>query len=141
MSDFEADQEGSMLSAEQNEALTHVLPGTPMGDLLRRYWHPVAATAELATNPVKAVTLLGEPLVLFRDTRGRCGLLAEACAHRGALLSGGIREERGLRCAAHGWLYDRHGRCLDQPMEPAHPATMDDARTTAYPVEELGGLI
>lgn len=74
-------------------------------------------------------------------TRGRLGLLAEACVHRGASLARGILEDQGLRCASHGWLYDREGRCLDQPMEPLAPAIMGQARTTTYPVQELGGLV
>ncbi len=76
---------------------------------MRRYWHPVAATVELERNPVKAVKLLGESLVLFRDKRGHLGLLAEACAHRCASLVYGIPENEGLRCAYHGWLYNAEG--------------------------------
>jgi 5,5'-dehydrodivanillate O-demethylase len=112
-----------------------------MGALMRRYWHPVAATSELDDYPVKAVRLLGESLVLFRDSSGGFGLLAEACLHRGASLAAGTSEVGGVRCAEHGWLYDRDGRCQDQPLEPdgAHHAA--EIRTTAYPVQELGGLL
>jgi len=108
---------------------------------MRRYWHPIAATAELDGNPVKAVKLLGESLVLYRDKRGRLGLLAEACAHRRASLAYGILENDGLRCAYHGWLYNAEGRCLDQPSEPVGSSFKDYIRTTAYPVQQLGGLI
>lgn len=130
-----------MLSLEQNERLAHVGPGTPMGILMRRYWHLVAATAQLENHPVKEVTLLGESLVLFRDLRGRLGLLAEACPHRGASLAYGIIEDEGLRCSYHGWLYDARGRCLDQPLEPPGDASKDGITTVAYPVQELAGLI
>jgi 5,5'-dehydrodivanillate O-demethylase len=137
---------------------------------MRRYWHPVAAKAELDANPVKAVTLLGEPLVLYRDMGGRWGLLAEACVHRGTSLAWATVEDRGLRCEAHGWLFDEHGQCLDQPMEPAVSIAdfgLRNAESTpsqsairnpqsairnrayprsaftqpAYPVQELGGIV
>ncbi|HEY3118955.1 MAG TPA: Rieske 2Fe-2S domain-containing protein, partial [Chloroflexota bacterium] len=152
-----------MLSAEENERLTQVGPGTPMGRLLRRYWHPIAAQTQLEKEPVKAVTLLGESLVLYRDLGGQLGLLAEPCMHRRASLAYGIPEARGLRCPYHGWLYAEDGQCLEQPAEPAFrwtdsggPSSAESAgleaqargdsfadriRTTAYPVEELGGLI
>ncbi len=96
---------------------------------------------ELERNPVKAVKLLAESLVLFRDKRGHLGLLAEACAHRRASLVYGIPENEGLRCAYHGWLYNAEGRCLDQPGEPAGSTFKNQIKTTAYPVQELGGLI
>ena len=130
-----------MLTVEENERLTRVGPGTPMGNLMRRYWHPVAAVAQLEENPVKAVTLLGESLVLYRDKGGRLGLLAEACAHRRASLAYGIPEDEGLRCAYHGWRYNAHGLCIEQPVEPPGSAFKDPVTTTAYPVQELGGLI
>jgi 5,5'-dehydrodivanillate O-demethylase len=130
-----------MLTAEQNDTLTRVRPGTPMGDLMRRYWHPVAASSELAPAALRPVQLLGEDLVLFRDPRGRLGLLAAACGHRGTALAAGTVEERGLRCAAHSWLYHRDGRCLEQPLEPRERQDRVGAGIPAYPVEELGGLI
>lgn len=130
-----------MLTQEQNEALTCVGPGTPMGNLMRRYWHPVAAAANLAVTPLQAVRLLGESLVLYRAKRGNLGLLAEACPHRGASLARGTLENQGVRCAQHGWLYDSEGQCLEQPMEPANSTPPDAFRTTAYPVQELGGLV
>ena len=130
-----------MLSPEQNERLTRVGPGTPMGELMRRYWFPVATNQELAQNPVKSVRLLGEQLTLFKDRQGRLGLLAQRCGHRSVDLRHGIPEQEGLRCPYHGWMYDTTGQCIDQPAEdPAH-AFKDRVKIAAYPVEELGGLI
>jgi 5,5'-dehydrodivanillate O-demethylase len=130
-----------VLTLEQNEALTHVLPGTRMGHLMRRYWHPVAARAELDANSLKPITLLGESLVLFRDKNKRLGLLDDACPHRGSSLAHGIPEDRGLRCSSHGWLFASDGSCLEQPVEPPDSKTLREARSTAHPVQELGGLI
>ncbi len=130
-----------MLIPEQNEHLTRVGPGTPMGSLMRRYWHLAAATAQLEANPIRAVKLLGESLVLYRDKQGRLGLLAEACAHRGVSLAYGMIENEGLRCSYHGWLYDAGGKCLQQPLEPGGGSPKDQMTTVAYPVQELAGLI
>jgi 5,5'-dehydrodivanillate O-demethylase len=133
-----------MLSAQENKRLTEVEPGTPMGDLMRRYWHPIAAAAELDEKPTKEVTLLGEDLVLYRDTRGRLGLIGRWCAHRNLSLVYGMPEENGLRCSYHGWTYDGAGRCIAQPFEETvHPGSTfkDKIRLPGYPVEELGGLI
>ncbi|HEY3116843.1 MAG TPA: Rieske 2Fe-2S domain-containing protein, partial [Chloroflexota bacterium] len=99
------------------------------------------AQTQLEKEPVKAVTLLGESLVLYRDLGGQLGLLAEPCMHRRASLAYGIPEARGLRCPYHGWLYAEDGQCLEQPAEPALRSFADRIRTTAYPVQELGGLI
>lgn len=129
-----------MLSAEKNERLTRVGPGTPMGELLRRYWWPVA-THDMATRvPVKR-RLLGEDLVLFRDGSGTVGLLAEQCPHRRAALWLGCTEEEGLRCGYHGWRFSATGECLEQPGEPADSTFKNRIRATAYPVQELGGLV
>ena len=95
-----------MLSVKENERLTRVGPGAPMGALLRRYWHPVAASAALAENPVKLIKILGESLVLFRDRQGRLGLIGDTCPHRRISLLYGIPEEEGLRCPYHGWMFD-----------------------------------
>ena len=130
-----------MLTPEQNERLTRVGPGTPMGNLMRRYWHLAAATAQLEANPISPVKLLGESLVLYRDKQGQLGLLAEACVHRGASLACGIVENEGLRCSYHRWLYDAGGRCLEQPLEPGGGGPNDQMTTVAYPVQELAGLI
>jgi 5,5'-dehydrodivanillate O-demethylase len=102
-----------MLSEERNQTLTRVGPGTPLGELLRRYWYPVAVTGDLDEIPTRRVRLLGEDLALFQDGSGRLGLLGEACPHRRASLAYGICEEDGLRCGYHGWKFDQSGQCLD----------------------------
>ena len=133
-----------MLKAEENEQFIRVGPGTPMGDLLRRYWHPIAAVAQLDEEPTKPVRLLGEDLVLYKDKGGAYGLLDLHCAHRRADLSYGFVEDRGLRCNYHGWLYDEQGRCIEQPFEEiAHPDANFKEKTVikAYPVEPKAGLL
>jgi 5,5'-dehydrodivanillate O-demethylase len=130
-----------MLTAEQNEMLTQVGAGTPMGELMRRYWHPIATCQEIKEKPVKAVRILGESLTLFRDRQGRLGLVGQRCAHRRVDLKFGIPEMDGLRCPYHGWLYDRTGRCLEQPAEIAGSDFQKSIKLPSYPVEELGGLI
>ena len=133
-----------MLSAEDNATLTRVGRGTPLGELMRRYWQPVAAVAELDDHPTKPVRLLGEDLVLYKDGAGRYGLLDRHCAHRRADLCYGIVEARGLRCNYHGWLYDGAGACLEQPFEEtARPEARfkDKIRLAAYPVEAKAGLL
>src|ERR1700751_4489530 len=113
-------KETPMLTEEQNRMLTQVGPGTPGGELLRRYWHPVAVAQELTPQePTKFVRVLGENLVLFLDKSGRVGLIADRCPHRGASLLYGRVEERGISCAYHGWLYDTQGACLQTTAEPA----------------------
>ena len=130
-----------MLSREENERLTQVGPGTPMGELLRRYWHPIAGLSELQERPTKLVKILGESLVLYRDRKGKIGLIGDTCAHRRVALIYGIPEEDGLRCPYHGWKYDREGRCTEMPAEPPGSVFTEKVRIAAYPVEELGGLI
>ena len=130
-----------MLSRELNEQLTRVGPGTPMGNLLRRYWYPIAASVELNENPVKKVRLMGEDLVLYRDRSGNLGLIDEACPHRRVSMEYGIPEEEGLRCPYHGWLFNHEGRCTEQPAEPWNSTFKDRVRTTSYKVEELTGLV
>jgi phthalate 4,5-dioxygenase len=116
--------------------------GTPCGDLMRRYWQPVALASELpAGGAPLAVKVLGEELVLFRDDRGRPGLLGRYCAHRGVDLSFGRCDPGGLRCLYHGWLYDVDGRCLEQPAEPAGNTYFQRVRQTAYPCREAADLI
>jgi 5,5'-dehydrodivanillate O-demethylase len=134
----------AMLSEDQNRTLTQVGPGTPMGELLRRYWTPIAAVAELEDTPTKPVRLMGEDLVLYRDRSGTFGLLDRHCAHRRADLCYGMAEERGLRCNYHGWLYGETGQCLAQPFEEiAHPDARfkDRIKLKAYPVQPLAGLL
>ena len=106
-----------MLAHDKNEALTRVGPGTPMGEVLRRHWHPIAGIDELDKNPIKPVRLLGEDLVLYKDLSGNYGLLERHCAHRRADLSYGMVEETGLRCHYHGWQFDHSGQCTHQPFE------------------------
>ena len=133
-----------MLSVQENERLTTVMPGTPMGELFRRYWHPIAASAEMDDRSTKAVRLLGEDLVLYKDRSGTLGLLGRLCPHRRVDLSYGIPEEHGLRCMYHGWMMDETGQCIEQPFEETvHPdgRFKEKVRTTAYPVEELGGMV
>jgi 5,5'-dehydrodivanillate O-demethylase len=112
-----------------------------MGQLLRRYWHPIAGSAELHKEPTKAIRLLGEDLVLYRDRSGTLGLVGQACAHRRVNLLYGIPEQKGLRCPYHGWLYDETGRCLEQPAEAPDSTFKERIKIPAYPVQELGGLV
>jgi 5,5'-dehydrodivanillate O-demethylase len=133
-----------MLSKQENERLTRVGPGTPMGELMRRYWHPIGATGELERHPVKKVRILGEDLVLYKDLRGRYGLIGGRCAHRLVSLAFGVPEEDGLRCMYHGWKYDAAGRCIEQPFEETvNPSARfkDRVKLPGYPVQELGGLL
>ncbi|MCH8346619.1 MAG: aromatic ring-hydroxylating dioxygenase subunit alpha [Chloroflexi bacterium] len=132
-----------MLTLEENELLTRTGPGSPMGDLLRRFWLPFLLPEELPAPdcPPVRVRLMGEELVAFRDTSGRIGLLDSHCPHRLASLFFGRNEENGLRCVYHGWKYDVEGRCVDMPSEPPESSFKEKIRTTAYPVRERGGLI
>jgi 5,5'-dehydrodivanillate O-demethylase oxygenase subunit len=131
-----------MLTREENEMLTRVGRGTPAGELLRRYWQVVAAAGELTEEkPIKAFRLLGENLVVYRDTRGRYGVLGEQCPHRKASLAFGRVDEEGIRCPYHGWKYDCTGKCLEQPAEPESGGFKDKIKHIAYPVEKLGGLL
>jgi 5,5'-dehydrodivanillate O-demethylase len=130
-----------MLSREENDFLTRVGPGTPAGELLRRYWLPVCVAKELTEeNPTSFVRMLGEDLVLFRDKSGRAGLIADRCSHRGASLCYGRVEERGIACPYHGWLYDIHGNCLETPAEPAESKFHLTVKHKAYPVQKFIGL-
>lgn len=129
------------ISKVKNERLTQVGPGTAGGELLRRYWYPVAVTSEMENRYTKKVRLLGEDLVLYQDKSGNYGLVQESCAHRRASLEYGIIEPEGIRCMYHGWLYDDEGNCLEQPNEPEEKGFKNRIRITAYPVQELAGLI
>jgi phenylpropionate dioxygenase-like ring-hydroxylating dioxygenase large terminal subunit len=131
-----------MLTKEENERLTRVGPGSPMGDLMRRFWQPVALSSELpAGGDPLAVRLLGEDLVLFRDDRGRAGLLDLYCPHRGVDLSYGRVEDGGLRCIYHGWLLDVAGNCLQQPAEPVGSRFHERVKHLAYPCVEVAEVI
>jgi 5,5'-dehydrodivanillate O-demethylase oxygenase subunit len=133
-----------VLSEEQNRTLTEVGAGTRMGELLRRYWMPIAAVTELDEHPIKPVRLMGEDLVLYRDGSGQYGLVDRHCGHRRADLTYGWVEDCGLRCSYHGWQWDRSGRCLAQPFEEtAHPDARfkDRVRIKAYAAEAKAGLV
>jgi phenylpropionate dioxygenase-like ring-hydroxylating dioxygenase large terminal subunit len=132
-----------MLSREENEIVTRVGPGTPMGKTMRMYWIPALLSQEIAepdSAPVR-VRLLGEDLVAFRDTAGRIGLLDELCPHRRVSLYFGRNEECGLRCIYHGWKFDVDGSCIDMMNEPEEYDFKHKIRTTAYPTCELGGIV
>ncbi len=132
-----------MLSREENETLCRVGPGTPMGDLLRQYWHPALLSSELPGPdcPPLRLRLLGENLVAFRTTSGQVGLVGDNCPHRGASLFFGRNEEEGLRCVYHGWKFDVAGNCVDMPNEPAESNFKHKIHHTAYPCRERNGLI
>jgi len=153
-----------MLTDEENQLICRTAPGTPMGELFRRFWLPVALSSELPSPdcPPIRLRILSENLVAFRDSAGRVGILEQYCAHRGASLFFGRNEENGLRCVYHGWKYDVTGRCVDMPNEPeplagdqagadaddeatpmgAAPRRFKDKiRQTAYPAREAGGII
>ncbi|TAJ38054.1 MAG: aromatic ring-hydroxylating dioxygenase subunit alpha [Reyranella sp.] len=124
-----------------NAKLTEVGRGTPMGELLRRYWHPVGMASDAGATP-RPVKILGEELILFRDGQGQAGLVYPRCCHRGTTLYYGKVEERGIRCCYHGWLFDVEGRCLEMPCEPNPTgAQCQRVRQPWYPVEERYGLV
>ncbi len=120
--------------------LTQVGPGTPCGELLRRYWQPVGVSADVTDRP-QQVRILGEDLILFRDKKGRAGLLYPRCMHRGTTLLYGKVSEEGIACCYHGWLFDVQGRCLRQPCEPDGGRNLEVARQPWYPAEERYGLV
>ncbi|MBV9131512.1 MAG: Rieske 2Fe-2S domain-containing protein, partial [Chloroflexi bacterium] len=132
-----------MLSKEENALVTRTGPGTPMGEVMRRYWMPILLDRELAEpdgEPVK-VQLLGERLVAFRDTNGNIGLLEEFCPHRRVSLWLGRNEECGLRCVYHGWKFDVDGNCVEQMNEPGENSFADKVHIKHYPTLEVGGII
>ena len=130
-----------MISREQNELMTRIGPGTPAGKLLRRYWQPVALVDEMQSErPVKAVRILGEDFVLFKN-KSHYGLIDRRCAHRGADLAYGRLEDRGLRCSFHGWLFDASGKCLETPAEPAGSRLCEHIGLHACPVMEKSGVL
>ncbi len=131
-----------MITQAENNALTQTGAGTPCGEMMRRYWQPVALSEELPTGgePLK-VRILGDELVLFRDDQDRPGLIGLHCAHRGTDLSYGRIENGGLRCLYHGWLYDICGRVLEQPGEPGGGANRHEIKHRAHPCQERGGVI
>ena len=130
-----------MLTVQENDRLTRVGPNTPMGELMRRYWHPIAALAELDENPVKPVRLLGESLILYRDRKGTLGLIGDTCPHRRISLEYGIPEDGGLRCPYHGWMFSETGQCVEMPAESPESTFPSRVKITGYPVQEIAGLI
>jgi len=135
---------------EEEEELVRVGPGTPSGEVFRRYWLPVEVSANLGggrggnfsgTNNPLRIKVLGEDLVLFRDGSGQPGLVAEHCSHRGTSLYYGRVEEEGIRCLYHGWCYDRAGNCIDTPAEPPDSNFKLTVKHPSYPCMEVGGLI
>lgn len=123
-----------------DEALVRVGPGTPGGEMLRRYWWPIAVSAEVKDLPIN-VRLLGEDFILFRDGRGNPGLVHPRCIHRGTSLFYGQIEEQGIRCCHHGWLFDTQGRCLEMPCEPNGGRHLEHFRQPWHPVEERYGVV
>jgi phthalate 4,5-dioxygenase len=134
---------GGLLSAAENELLSRIDAGTPMGELVRQYWQPFLRSTDLpeADGRPLRIRLLSENLIAFRDSNGQVGLVAENCPHRGASLFFGRNEEAGLRCVYHGWKFDVAGRCIDMPNEPAESNFKDKVRAIAYPCQERGGVI
>src|SRR5688572_13218373 len=133
----------AVMTKEENELLCRVEGAAPMGRLMRQHWLPVCMSEEVAEPdgaPVRS-RLLGEDLVVFRDTAGRVGVLKERCAHRGASLSFGRNEEGGLRCLYHGWKFDVEGTVLDMSSEPPGTAMRNAIRQLSYPVREGGGFV
>ena len=131
-----------MLSKSDNELMTRVGPGTPMGELLRRDWATFLFSWELeADGTPERVRLLGEDLIAFRNTDGQVGLVGDHCPHRGASLFFGRNEENGLRCVYHGWKFDVQGTCVDMPNEPPESNFKDKIHHTAYPCVERCGFI
>jgi 5,5'-dehydrodivanillate O-demethylase len=131
-----------MLTQEENDLLSRIGPGTPAGNLLRRYWHVVGAAAEITeAKPKKRVRILGEDLLLYRDASGGYGLVGEHCSHRGVSLYYGFIEDDGIRCPYHGWKYDAGGHCVEQPFENPQAGFKEKIKHPAYPVAKLGGLL
>jgi phthalate 4,5-dioxygenase oxygenase subunit len=130
------------MKLEDHKQLAETSVGTPMGNLLRRYWTAALLSSELDAEsaPVRE-RIMGEDLVAFRDAEGRVGLLGEHCAHRGASLYFGRNGEGGLRCWYHGWKYDRDGNCVDMPNEPPQTRFCDKVKQTAYPCVERAGVV
>src|SRR4030081_482245 len=131
-----------MTSEAENELLTRVGPGTPMGTLMRQYWLPACLSSELIADgdPLRLMRL-GERLIAFRDSSGRIGILDHRCPHRCASLFFGRNEEGGLRCVYHGWKFDVDGSCVDMPNEPAQSDFKKRVRAVAYPCRERAGVI
>ena len=125
---------------QEDPELTHVGPGTPCGEYMRRFWWPVCLSEQVTELPL-AIRILGEDLVAFRDKSDRIGVLHRHCSHRGTSLEYGIPSERGIRCCYHGWLFDVDGRILETPGEPSDSKLKDSFVHGAYPAFEYQGLV
>jgi phenylpropionate dioxygenase-like ring-hydroxylating dioxygenase large terminal subunit len=132
-----------MLSIEENESLTKIDRGTPMGDYIRRFWMPFLQTSDIqeADGEQVEITLMGESLLAFRNTDGEVGLIQRNCPHRWASLFYGRNEENGIRCTYHGWKYDTQGNCVDMPTEAEDSNFHDKVKIVSYPVVEKGGTL
>jgi phenylpropionate dioxygenase-like ring-hydroxylating dioxygenase large terminal subunit len=132
-----------MLTKEENELITRVGPGTPMGNLMRQYWLPSMMSSELPAPdcPPVRIRLLSENLIAFRTSSGQVGVVANSCPHRGASLFFGRNEEEGLRCVYHGWKFDVAGNCVDMPSEPTESNFRAKVKAKAYPTQERSGLV
>jgi phthalate 4,5-dioxygenase oxygenase subunit len=129
------------MNRAQNELLTQTGPGTPAGEMMRRFWLPVALSADVTHAAPLPVRILSEDLVLFRDEENRVGLLQRHCPHRCTDLSYGRLEDGGLRCLYHGWLFDVEGNCLEQPAEPPESTYKNEVKARSYPLKEVAGMI
>lgn len=132
-----------MLSREDNDILTQTDAGTPLGDLMRRFWIPALLAEEVAEpdGAPRRFRLLGEDLIAFRNTDGVVGIMEEACPHRRASLALGVNAENGVRCLYHGWKFDVNGECVDTPAEPPGFSMVGKVRAKAYPTREAAGVI
>lgn len=131
-----------MVSSSDNELLTRVGRGTPMGNFMRQFWIPACLSSELQPDgPPMRLMLLGEKLIAFRDSSGRVGIFDHRCPHRCASLFNGRNEENGIRCAYHGWKFDVDGNCLDQPNLPEHKRFLDRVKAVAFKTTERGGMV
>lgn len=131
-----------MLTVEDNELLTRVGPGTPLGTFMRQYWIPAVGSADLEPDGVPyRIRILGEDLLALRDTEGRVGIIEPFCAHRRAPLYFGRNEDCGIRCVYHGWKFDVTGQCVDMPNEPAESSFKNKVSIGAYPTRERGGVV
>ena len=132
-----------MLTKEDNEMITQIGPGTPMGELFRRFWLPVMLAEELPntdSTPVR-LNILGEKLIAFKDSEGKIGILDAYCPHRGAPLFFGRNEECGLRCVYHGWKFDTDGKCVDLPNSPEGQTYKEKVTIKSYPAVEKAGMV
>ena len=132
-----------MTTSAQNDFRTRTSPGTPTGELFRRYWIPALLSEELPEpdSPPIRVKLMSERLLAYRDTQGRLGVIDEFCAHRGVSLWFGRNEDSGLRCPYHGWKYDVTGQCVEVPSEPEQSGFCSRIKLKSYPCVELGDVI